>query len=1068
MKRLSNRGFGRREQCPCLPFGRAVAAVALCIGLAVQSAWAVQPAAPDPAVRIVPTRAFLAPELAVTPDLEPGVKLAVGRYVPMKPGAQEFLQRAGGEWELRWDRRTDRPNLVQGSGIALIPGKGNTLTAAGLGLGADRGVDIATVETRLRAFIATNADFLQAQGLEFRLDADASTPYGDGSTHWFVEFAQYAGGVRVDRAKLFFRLSHGNLVQFGEELVAPVTIDTRPSIGRTEAFNAAWQQLAFPAGARIGETIEAGELRVLPMAPSGEPGGEAYTGPNGAGYMHRLAWRFVFRIDGDAATWEVLFDAHAKSVIAVRDLTVNVAATVTGGIYPTTNSDAEIVVPMPYASVTNGTTKITDVLGIYDYSGGTATLALNGKYFKMSDNCGAISLASTTDGNLALGTSGGTDCTTPGVGGAGNTHASRSGFYHLTNINRKAVTFFPTNSWLASTVTANMNINNTCNASWNGTSLNFYKSGGGCSNTGEIAAVFLHEWGHGMDTNTGGAASEYGSGEAVGDTFAFLETRDACIGKNFKPGVPCRNCDATCTGVRDLKAFSTHGAATIARPATITSTSGADCARFACPYLANGITPYQGPMGYEGHCESYIASSANWDLAQALIEQYGPQQGWQQMDKIWYGSLVPSKSAYQVVSGGKCNINATVNGCGSSNWYTVFLAADDDDGNLANGTPNACRIWDAFDAHGIACGVRPACTGTSTLTVGGNVSGLAGSGLVLSLNGSTSLPVNANGAFTFPGGLASGATYAVTVATQPASPAQTCTVANGSGTIGAANVTNVAVSCTTAPTYTVGGSASGLAGAGLVLKLNGGNDLPVAANGAFTFPGGLVSGAAYAVTVDTQPVSPAQTCTVANGSGTIGSANVTDVAVTCSASSYTVGGTVSGLSGAGLVLQLNGGGDLAVGANGAFTFAGALESGSAYAVTLGAQPAGQACSIANGSGTVGNAHVTNVAVTCTAIPTYTVGGRVSGLVGSGLVLQLNGSATLPMSANGLFVFTGGLPSDAPYAVTVATQPTGPAQTCSVTNGSGTIATANVSNVAVSCTIDIIDRIFANGFEQVAP
>ena len=77
------------------------------------------------------------------------------------------------------------------------------------------------------------------------------------------------------------------------------------------------------------------------------------------------------------------------------------------------------------------------------------------------------------------------------------------------------------------------------------------------------------------------------------------------------------------------------------------------------------------------------------------------------MDAIWYKSLTPSKSAYQVASGGKCNPAATVNGCGATNWYTVFLSADDDDGNLANGTPNACRIWDAFNAHGIACGSPP-------------------------------------------------------------------------------------------------------------------------------------------------------------------------------------------------------------------------------------------------------------------------------------------------------------------------------------------------------------------------
>lgn len=422
-----------------------------------------------------------------------------------------------------------------------------------------------------------------------------------------------------------------------------------------------------------------------------------------------MAWKFVFRLPEDAATYEVLFDALRNQVLQVHNLTVSVDATVSGGVYPTTNTDPETVVAFPFATLTNSGTKNTNAAGIYDYSGGTATIALNGQYFRMADACGAISLSNSTDGNLALGSSAGTDCTTPGVGGAGNTHASRSGFYHLTKINRKGATFFPANAWLGTKVTANMNINLTCNANWNGTSLNFYRSGNGCSNTGEIAAVFLHEWGHGFDTNTGGAASENGSGEAVGDTFAFLETRDGCIGQNFQPGVNCQNCTA-CTGVRDVSDFDISGPAVIAKPANVTNNAGINCDAWACPYLQQGVFPYQGPMGYEGHCESIIAASANWDLAQMLVAQHGTEPGWAAMDRIWYGSLTPSKSAYRLVSGGTCNASASIDGCAVTNWYTVFLPADDDDGNLANGTPNACRIWDAFSAHGIACGARPVCS----------------------------------------------------------------------------------------------------------------------------------------------------------------------------------------------------------------------------------------------------------------------------------------------------------------------------------------------------------------------
>lgn len=84
----------------------------------------------------------------------------------------------------------------------------------------------------------------------------------------------------------------------------------------------------------------------------------------------------------------------------------------------------------------------------------------------------------------------------------------------------------------------------------------------------------------------------------------------------------------------------------------------------------------------------------------------------------------------------------------------------------------------------------------------------------------------------------------------------------------------------TAPaTYTIGGSVAGLAGGGLVLEQNGGDDLAIAADGSFTFATPVADGGAYDVTVSVQPIG--QTCLVANGSGTVAGANVTDVEVTC-------------------------------------------------------------------------------------------------------------------------------------------------------------------------------------------
>ena len=328
-----------------------------------------------------------------------------------------------------------------------------------------------------------------------------------------------------------------------------------------------------------------------------------------------------------------------------------------------------------------------------------------------------------------------------------------------------------------------------------------------------------------------------------------------------------------------------------------------------------------------------------------------------------------------------------------------------------------------------------------TYSVGGSTSGLSGT-VVLQDNGGDDLRVSANGAFSFATKLAGGAAYNVTVKTNPSG--QSCSVANGSGTIGAADVTNVAVSCAPNPTYAVGGSVSFLSGT-VVLQDNGGDDLSVSANGAFNFATKLASGAAYSVTVKTNPSG--QSCSVANGSGTIGSADVSNVAVSCANTpTYAVGGSVSFLSGT-VVLQDNGGDDLSVSANGAFNFATKLAGGAAYNVTVKTNPSGQSCSVANGSGTIGSADVSNVAVSCTSNPTYAVGGSTSGVSGT-VVLQDNGGDDLSVSANGAFSFATKLAGGAAYSVTVKTNPSG--QSCSVANGSGTIAAADVTNIALTC------------------
>lgn len=256
--------------------------------------------------------------------------------------------------------------------------------------------------------------------------------------------------------------------------------------------------------------------------------------------------------------------------------------------------------------------------------------------------------------------------------------------------------------------------------------------------------------------------------------------------------------------------------------------------------------------------------------------------------------------------------------------------------------------------------------------------------------------------------------------------------------------------------YTVGGSVLGLNGTGLVLQDNLGNDLAIASSGTFVFTTGISTGGAYSVTVKTQPIDVWQTCAVGGGSGTIAASNVTAVVVTCVTNTYSVGGSISGLAGAGLVLEDNGGADLAVSASGSFTFTTPIASGSNYAVTVKTQPTApsQTCTAAGTSGPITNAAITSVAVTCVT-NTYSIGGTVSGLVGTGLVLQDNAADNLSITGNGSFTFATAVASGAGYSVSVLAQPGGPAQVCTVGSGAAIVTNAMVTNVAVTCATPVV-------------
>jgi hypothetical protein len=268
-----------------------------------------------------------------------------------------------------------------------------------------------------------------------------------------------------------------------------------------------------------------------------------------------------------------------------------------------------------------------------------------------------------------------------------------------------------------------------------------------------------------------------------------------------------------------------------------------------------------------------------------------------------------------------------------------------------------------FPLVGVLASCLAACGGggsAPTFTVGGTVTGLlSGTNVILQNNAANSTPVSVNASFSFSTVLASGAKYAVTVLTQPTG--ETCTVANANGVVANANV-SIAVICVP-NSYSIGGNVSGLLPGDFVVLENASlGGATVSANGAFTLNVPLPSGSAYSVSVAVQPSG--ENCTVANGGGTVGGANIVSVGVTCSALSYTISANVFGLpANSNLVLQDNGGDNLTVSGGGTFAFKTGIASQSTYAVTVLTQPVGQICFVNAGSGSVAAANVT-VTVVC--------------------------------------------------------------------------------------------------------
>ncbi len=212
-------------------------------------------------------------------------------------------------------------------------------------------------------------------------------------------------------------------------------------------------------------------------------------------------------------------------------------------------------------------------------------------------------------------------------------------YYHLQRIVHTA-SQYAASPWFARPLTANTNLTRTCNAHWDtlfGT-VNFYSGDGRCANSGLIADIIYHEWGHGLDANTGGIIDPAFS-EGFGDIVSMVMTGSHVVGPDF---------GLNGGAVRDLE------------PDRV----------------------YPRDVNNSVHDTGLIIGSTFWSLFKALKERYSEDEA----------LVILRRYVFQMIF--------TVERY--TDVYDALLVIDDDDADLSNGTPNLCLLNKIFNRHGLA------------------------------------------------------------------------------------------------------------------------------------------------------------------------------------------------------------------------------------------------------------------------------------------------------------------------------------------------------------------------------
>ena len=454
----------------------------------------------------------------------------------------------------------------------------------------------------------------------------------------FAYFTQKYLGLTVLRSNMIVKLTKDKkVIMWGADVYNDINISTTPGIGTTQALAV--------AQANLDETVTSatmGQLYILPV-------------PDVKCNKYKLVYQInVKTIDTenvpanyytlvDANTGEVVYRANMVHHVGEKQkmpggIEVNTKATV----YTTHSYNPSTVENLPNLNfVVNTQSFVSDLNGYADtfISGPqSGNFELAGLWSTVYNN----NITPTTTSNLINGVNNVSFDTDADIN-------ERSAYYHVNIVHDHCKSVMPTFTGMDFSLPTNVDVTGTCNAFYDGSSINFYSAGGGCTSFASVGDVVYHEYGHGINDNyyqsLGGFFINGAMGEGYADVWAFTITLNPILGEG---------------------------------------TDAVNVSEFIRRY---DVDPKVYPTDIVGevHADGEIIAGAWWDTYLNLGNDM----------PLTLSLFVEAYAGMQAE-----NFNGD-EGEAFTEVLLDVLQADDTDADITNGTPNGTAIVDAFDKHGI-------------------------------------------------------------------------------------------------------------------------------------------------------------------------------------------------------------------------------------------------------------------------------------------------------------------------------------------------------------------------------